>query len=275
MAVKEDLEGDGARPTSAVQPVESVRRALRILVCFTPERPEIGVSDIARALDIHKSTVHRLLATLETEGFVRQLEDGRYALSWKLFDVASRFPASERAHRLVFEALSGLARVTGETAHLAVLDDADVLYVDKVEGSWALRMPSAVGLRLPAHCTALGKVLLAGIPDEQVRQLLTSRELVRLTDRTLTAPALVLEAVERARADGYAIDREEIEYGLLCIAAPVHDHRGATCAAISIAGPVTRLSAELDATIAAVRTAARSLSDGLGPDAAGLATRPR
>lgn len=269
MAVK--AQRREAESSSPAQPVESVRRALRILRSFTPDRPEIGVSEIARALDIHKSTVHRLLGTLESEGFVRQIEDGRYALTWQLFEMASRFPTSERLHRLVFDALSGLARATGETAHLAVLDHEQVLYVDKVEGSRALRMPSAAGLRLPVHCTALGKVLLAGLPREQAWRIVSSRELEPRTPHTLTDPALVIKAVERAGNDGYAIDYEEIEDGLVCIAAPVRDDHGMTHAAVSIAGPVARMSVRLVDTIDRVRSAAGSLSDVLGPDAARIA----
>jgi DNA-binding IclR family transcriptional regulator len=246
---------------------------MRILRCFTPERAEMGVSDIARALEIHKSTVHRLLATLELDGFVRQLEDGRYALSWELFEITSRFPVSERLQRLVFDTLSGLARETGETAHLAVLDRDHVLYVEKVEGSWALRMPSAVGLRLPVHCTALGKILLAGLPPDEVERMLSGRELAALTAHTVTDVASVVEAVERARDAGYAMDCEEIEAGLLCIAAPVRDDHGVTCAAISIAGPVSRMSAGLETTVDVVRNAAGLLSEGLGADARRLATR--
>lgn len=255
------------------RPVESVRRALRILGCFTPDRAEIGVSDLARLLALHKSTVHRLLATLEAEGFVRQLDDGRYTLSWKLFDLTSRFPVSERLQRLVFDALSDLARTTGETAHLGVLDHDHVLYVEKVEGSWALRMPSAVGLRLPVHCTALGKVLLAGLSRDEIEQLLGVRALEPRTPRTLTDRAALHAAVEHARVSHYAIDREEIEDGLLCIAAPVRDDRGVTCAAISIAGPVPRMSSHLDATIDLIRATARSLSENLGADARRLAAR--
>jgi IclR family KDG regulon transcriptional repressor len=252
-------------------PVESVRRALRILRCFTPERPELGVSDIARILGFHKSTTHRLLNTLELEGFVHRVDGGRYALSWTVLVMASSIRASQTVRERVSAHLTELASRTRETAHLAVMDRGEVLYIEKVEGSWSLRMPSAVGNRVPLHCTGLGKVMLAGLPEDEASRLIAGQELDSLTPQTITDPSALAEHIDQVRKQGYALDAEELEEGLVCIAAPVRDEFDVTCAAISIAGPAPRLMGHLNEHIAQVRATADALSVALKPYARTLA----
>jgi IclR family KDG regulon transcriptional repressor len=270
----ERFSGDGspagataARVEAAVQPVESVRRALRVLSCFSTGRPELGVTELARMLGMHKSTIHRLLVTLEAEGFVYQVNSGGYALSWKAFRIGSAATAGEAIREAVLDALRGVVARTGETAHLAVLTEQQVLYVEKVEGSWALRMPSAVGKIVPPHCTALGKVLLAGLDRERAERLIYATEWPKITDHTIVQPRQLLEEVRAVAKRGYAIDHEEIEEGLLCVAGPITDDQGETCAAVSIAGPASRLTRRLDEHIEVVRDACTALSRRLGPEA--------
>lgn len=252
---------------AAVQPVESVRRALRVLNCFSAEQPELGVTELARMLVMHKSTIHRLLVTLEVEGFVYRVGSGAYTLSWKAFRIGSAAAAWEAMRDAVLDGLRGVAERTGETAHLAVLSEQKVLYVEKVDGSWSLRMPSAVGKTLPLNCTALGKVLLAGLEPEAAERIVYATRWPRMTDHTITDPAALLEEVRKAAGQGYAIDHEEIEEGLLCVAAPVKDDRGVTCAALSIAGPASRLDRRLEESIEVVREACAGLSARLGAEA--------
>ena len=254
---------DGAR---SGLPVEAVRRALNILLCFGPGRTEIGVTDVARELGMHKSTVHRLLGTLQSEGFVHQDDNGRYTLTWKVLQLSAAVAAHHGIHDAMLRALEPLTAETGETSHVGVLSDDMVLYVEKVESSHQLRMPSAVGRHVPLHSVALGKVLGAGLDTQTVLRILHRAPLERFTDNTLTEPEDILRALERVREDGYALDDEEIEEGLVCVAAPVRDASGATCAAISIAGPATRVRARLTENIAAVKQACADLSRMLGPD---------
>jgi IclR family KDG regulon transcriptional repressor len=257
-------------------PVEAVRRALRILRCFSVDRPELGISDIARELGMHKSTVHRLLNTLELEGFIHRVDGSRYALSWTLFELGSAVPAWQGIRSSVLRSLEALADATGETAHLSVLEGGQVLYVEKVESANQLRMPSAVGRLVPVHCTALGKVLLAGLGDDEATRLVRKLPLSRFTPNTITDPATVMGEVREVRETGFAVDREEIEEGLMCIAAPVVDETDFTCAAISIAGPASRILARFDEKVTAVKSTAASLSRDLGPHARSLkeACRP-
>lgn len=244
--------------------VESVRRALRILRGFTVETPELGVSDLARMLDMHKSTVHRLLATLELEGFVRQVAGGRYVLGWRLFELGEAVRGWQSARRTVLSHLQSLVDATMETAHLAVLDEGTVLYVEKVESPRPLRMPSSVGKRVPAHCTALGKVFLAGL--ERAQELaLVYRPLERFTANTIVDPDRLRDEIERVRTAGFALDHEEIEEGLMCIAAPVWDDQHITSAAVSISGPVSRVAPRLEQFTKAVLATTQALSRELGP----------
>jgi DNA-binding IclR family transcriptional regulator len=254
----------GGNGAGAAPPVEAVRRALRILSLFEPTSPELGISDVARRLGMHKSTVHRLLATMQAEGFVYQTAGGQYALTWKVLQLSAARSAHRGLREAVLHQLEPLAQQTGETAHLAVLDGRQVLYVEKVESRHQLRMPSAVGRHVPLHATALGKVLAAGLDEATVSQLLFGHKLEAFTPTTLTRPQDVLSELDKVRDRGYAVDNEEIEYGLTCVAAPVLGPQGETCAAISIAGPTSRVAARAEEYAQAVRTACDQLSAALG-----------
>jgi IclR family KDG regulon transcriptional repressor len=257
----------GGAPDRAPPAVESVRRALRVLRCFRLEEPELGVTDIARELGLPKSTVHRLLATLEAEGFVHQLNGSRYVLGWKAFELGAAVWAWNAMRQPVLRRLESLVTITGETGHLGVLDEGEVLYIEKVESPRPLRMPSAVGRRVPVHCTALGKTLLAGVESELAGRLIRDRPLRSFTTNTITEPDTLLREIEQARSQGFAIDREEIEEGLMCVAAPVVDEQGDTSAAISISGPASRITPRLEDQIVAVRETCAALSRDLGPNA--------
>lgn len=247
-------------------PVESVRRALRVLGHFGPEREVLGVTALASALGLHKSTVHRLLLTLEQEGFVRRVDTGQYALTWRLLEIAAAIPVRNEVRDLSLRHLSSLAEKTGESAHLAILFGDEVLYIEKVESPRALRMPSRVGVRVPLHCTALGKVLLAGQSEADVRRILFSAPLAALGPRTVTDPVELLSRIDKVKLQGYAIDYEEIEEGLMCIAAPIRDAGdGEYVAAISIAGPLSRVDTRIEQHVAVLRETAAALSLDLGP----------
>jgi IclR family transcriptional regulator, KDG regulon repressor len=262
---KTSAHGEQAR--TVVPPVEAVRRALGILRCFSLERSELGVSDLARDLGLHKSTIHRLLATLEAEGFVRHADGGGYTLGWAVLELGAAVPVWQGVRQLILDVLTPLVASTGETAHLAVLDGDEVLYLEKVESSQRLRMPSAVGRRVPSYCTGLGKVLLAGLDDGTLAEVVARTSFKALTPHTVTDAATFRRQLAQVRAQGYALDAEELEEGLMCVAAPVMDAAGTTRAAISIAGPTSRIGRHLERHIGAVQAAAKRLSRRLGPHA--------
>jgi IclR family KDG regulon transcriptional repressor len=252
---------DGARYR-----VQVLDRTLRLLDLLAQSDSDLGPTEIGERLALHRSTTHRLLKVLERHQLIRKSQiEGKYGLGIKLFELGSRVVSqSDLASRSqVF--LRRLVDATGETAHVCVLNDAEMVSVANVEGPWTLRTPSTVGRRTPIYCTSVGKVLLAYLPNAEQSHLLDRVKLVRRTKRTITA-RLVLEAeLQVIRRRGFGMDNEEIENGLRCVGAPVFNHRGEIVAAISVAGPVFRVTRQrLPEMIRAVRAAGRDLSRDLG-----------
>lgn len=263
----------GAQPISGAQVVD---RVADILEAFLWLGPELGVSELARAIGLTKATAHRLLASLRNREFVAQdPATRRYRLGMRMWELGAIARASMDWLAEAKPELEVLAAQIGETAHLAVLDDDQVLYVEKVESVHSLRMPSQVGRRLPAHCTGVGKALIAFLPEDRLSAVIAHRGLPRFTAHTITDPVALNAALETIRANGYATDNEEIEEGLRCIGAPVRDHTGAVIAAISIAGPASRLPEDDTPRLAAqVRSAADAISNRLGYPGIRVTHRP-
>ena len=237
-------------------------RALAIIDTLAGERQDFSLMELSGRLQLHKSTVHRLLMILERARFVdREPHTGRYRLGLRLFELGSlaiaRFNIRERARRhlerLVFE--------VDETVHLCVLDAGEVLYVDKIEPSRSVRMASRIGRRNFAHCSAVGKAMLAHLPEREVDEILKQHGLPRLTARTLVTPADLKAELQVTRERGYALDNEEGEEGVRCVAAAILGHNGHPLAALSISAPSFRLPMEkVPAVAVSVCSAARELS---------------
>jgi DNA-binding IclR family transcriptional regulator len=246
-------------------PLRSVNNALSILETFTSDRPELGVTELARALGLGKSTVHRLLSSLSARGYVRKNpHTDRYCLGLKAFEVGSVAAGQHLIRETAASHLRRLSTACRETVHLGVLDDGDVVYIDKIESQQALQMYSRIGRRAPAHCTALGKALLAWEPEDSLERFL-GRRLKAYTPRTLTDQAALRADLGEVRVRGYALDDDEFEVGLRCIAAPVRDHTGRVVASLGIASPAVRLPTEqVPAMAGIVREVAGEVSAALG-----------
>jgi DNA-binding IclR family transcriptional regulator len=258
-------------PDRALAGAQVVDRVVDILEAFTRLGPELGVSDISRALGLKKATTHRLLASLRRRGIVAQdAASRRYRLGMKLWELGQMATTQVDWLDRVRPLLQELTDRVGETSHLAVLNDGQVLYVDKVESTRSLRMPSQVGRRLPAHCTGVGKALIAFLPEEVVRSLVTRRGLASYTPNTITSVVRLEKELAIVRERGYSVDNEEIEEGLVCIGAPVRDHTSHVVAAVSMAGPSSRVRPETiaDHARSVVDIAAR-MSAALGNPASG------
>lgn len=246
--------------------VQVLDRAAAILEALAEEQGDRSLLELSERLELHKSTVHRLLMVLERHRFVEKHADtGRYGLGLKLFELGqkaiARLGLAERARAH----LERLAAELGETAHLCVLDGGDVLYLAKVEPSRTVRVPSTVGRRNPAHCTAVGKTLLAYLPADEVERLLAARGLPSFTKNTIVSATALQRELVSIRARGYAVDDEEIEEGLTCVGAPVRDSSGEVVASISVAGPTFRVpKRRIPALGARVIEAADALSRELG-----------
>jgi IclR family KDG regulon transcriptional repressor len=225
--------------------LSSVANSLRLIRAFSEDRYEIGISDLAKRLGLAKSTVHRLASTLLDQGMLEQnAGDGKYRLGLALFELGTLV---RRKMDFTVEArpfLRTLMEKTGETVHLAILDHDSVLYIITHESKQALRMGSKVGTRVPVHSTAVGKTLLAFQPEAEVARIIALGLPASAPNTIVDAKALQRE-LALVRARNYAVDDEESEVGLRSIAAPVFSHSGNVVAAISIAGPVHRMTRKM------------------------------
>ncbi len=235
------------------------------------EEPELGVTELADRLDLHKSTVHRFLVNLEACGLVeRNRHTARYRLGLRIFELGGLVLQQMNLWEEALPFLEGLVRDTGETGHLAVLDGGEAVYVEKVEARRALRIPSAIGRGYPAHATSLGKVLLASLDPDTCEQLVADRGLIKCAPRTIIDPAALRIELDRVRDNGYAVDDEEYEEGLRCVGAPIVGHTGHVVAAIGIGGPVTRVTpARVSELAQLVIDAANGLSKRMGSEQSG------
>lgn len=219
-----------------------VDRALGILQYLARHPGEHGVRSLSAALDLSPSTVHRLLESLTRSGFVRQnAATEKYTVGAQAVQLGIAALSSFDVTAVAPPSLRSLVAETGESAFLAVLDDGEVVYLFKEEGSRAIRTTARLGSRRPAHCTALGKAFLATMPPAEARAILERKGMAPLTVHTITDLTRMWQELAEVRLRGYAVDREEVELGLLCLAAPVRDYRGQTVAAISMAGPIERM----------------------------------
>ncbi|MGH7819278.1 MAG: IclR family transcriptional regulator, partial [Candidatus Binatia bacterium] len=211
-------------------------------------------------------TVHRLLMVLERHRLVEKIpHSGRYGLGLKLFELGTRAVAQLGLGQRARPYLERLVAEVRETAHLCVLDEGEVLYLEKVEPSRTVRVPSSVGRRNPAHCTAVGKVLLAFLPPAELDAVVRRHALRAFTRNTITSLSALRRELDAVRERGYSVDNEEIEEGLVCVGAPVRDYSGSVVASISIAGPAFRLTkAKIPAVAAKVTRGAGEFSTALG-----------
>jgi DNA-binding IclR family transcriptional regulator len=187
--------------------------------------------------------VHRLLMVLERHRLVdKNPETGRYRLGLKLFELGSKAVGALDLQERVRPHMQRLQRETGETVNFAILDKGEVLYLHKIDSQSYLRIAANVGDRCPAYSTALGKAILASLPEEEAERVLGSMKLQARTPTTLSSMAALKEELRTTRNRGYAIDDEENMEGVRCVAAAVLDHRGNPVAAISVAGPAIRVT---------------------------------
>jgi DNA-binding IclR family transcriptional regulator len=226
----------------------------------------MSLGELTAAIGLHKSTVHRLLMVLEGHRLVDKSSlHGHYRLGMKLFELGSRAVANLNLRERARPRLEWLVSQTGETVHLCVMDRGEMLYIDKLEPERSLRISSTIGKRVGVHCSAVGKAMLACLPERTAREILRQRGMAVRTSHTLTAPDELIADLERTRNRGYALDNEEAEEGVCCVAAPIFDGVGKAIAAISISGPAFRFNQEKRASmIEALRHVTRELSDAMG-----------
>lgn len=225
--------------------VKSVSRALEIIDIVSAHKGGLGVTEIAKQIDINKSSVYRILATMVKYGYIEQDADsGRYKLGYKFLEISTVLLDSIDLRAEARPFLQELEQYTNEVIHLVVYDQGEVVYIEKLEGNETLRMHSKVGKRAPMHCTAVGKAILAYLPVNVASEIIERKGLPYHTEYTITNKDTFLKEIAEVKLSGYALDLQENEYGITCIAVPIFDHLGRAISAISISGPTMRMTEE-------------------------------
>lgn len=224
--------------------IRAVERALDVLMCFSRQTPQLTMTQIAEQVGMHKSTVHRLLGTLERKRFVqRDPATGLYRLGLRLLQMAYLTLEHNDLRRLATPFLRRLVESHRETVDLSVLEDADIIFLEVVESPQRVKLAAAVGQRLPAFATASGKAIMAHMADEAVGRIL-ERGMPAYTPLTPRSVELFYEDLRQAREQGFALSVEEFEDGINAVAAPILDGSGRPLAAVATAGPTYRLTPE-------------------------------
>lgn len=224
--------------------IRAVERALNILLCFSMQTPELSMTQISEMVGLHKSTVHRLLATLERMRFVqRDPVTSMYRPGIRLLQMAYLTLEHNDLSRIAMPFMRHLCELHRETIDLSVLDDGDVVFTEVVESPQRVKLAAAKGQRLPAACTASGKSILAFLPVEKVQAIL-DRGITRFTQYTPCSASEVWEDLAAAKKDGFALSEQELEEGINAVSAPIFDADHRPVASIAIAGPAYRLTRE-------------------------------
>lgn len=225
--------------------VKSAERAVSLLELLASEPNGMAFGDICSGLALPKSSAHALLSTLLRTHFLRfETTSRRYYVGVRAFEVGQAFVQGLDVAREAIPHLQALRDSVNETAQLAILEGIENVYVAKVEAPHHLKLASDVGLRLPAHATALGKVLLSGLSDDEIRNRFRGRVLRRFTEHTIGSVDELLDQVNQVRHVGFSLDEGEHTPGVYCTAVPIRDHTDAVIAAMSVSVPSVRNSPE-------------------------------
>ena len=242
---------------------QSLARAMTVLGLLG-DGPR-SLDELASILEVHKTTVLRLLRTLEADRFVQHDADHRYQLGSRLFELANHALEQRDVRSIARPHLAELNSITGQTVHLATYEAGDVIYIDKFDAQQSVRMYSRIGKPAPLHCTAVGKILISARPEAERAQIARGITYTPFTDRTITTPERYLRELDLVLEQGYAEDREEHESFVNCIGCAVRNGTGDVVAAVSMSVPDMLLDhQQVLAALPEVQRAAAAISEGLG-----------
>lgn len=245
--------------------IQSLERAIDILELLSVNPNGIQVKDISATLDLNKSTVSRMLSTLVARGYAVKNRDGSYKLGLKIVDISSIYLNNLQLKTESLPFLENLRNRTNLIVHLGAYNNEELVYLEKITSFTNLRMYSQIGKKAMLHSTGLGKAVLSTMTDREVENILTTKNLEQLTPKTMTDKNDILRDVKDIRDRGYAIDDEENELGMKCVAAPIFDYRGVSIGAISATGIVDVMTADkIKATIPLVIETAHKISEAMG-----------
>jgi DNA-binding IclR family transcriptional regulator len=225
--------------------IQAVSHALDLLEQFHDEVDELGVTELSKRLKLHKNNVFRLLATLESRNYIEQNKvTENYRLGLKTLELGQTFIKQMGLLRQSRPVLESLVKECNETTYVAILKESHIVYLDVVETDLTVRVVPRVGARLPAYCTAAGKVQIAYMTDEELEDYLPVKEMKRYTARTVTDREELKRHLKVIAEQGYAIDDEEMDIGVKCVGAPIRDYTRRIIGAVSISGPSMRFTDE-------------------------------
>ena len=227
----------------------SVHKTFSILEYFTEQKPDWGVTELANEIGSNKSTIYRFLSDMQQVGILdKHPETEKYSLGLKLFELGSRVKLKAALVEKTHPVLELVANDIKETVHIAVLKNNKVFYVDKVESPLGLKISSQIGSNNPLHATALGKVLMTYQPEVKrqkiLHQIFEESHIPTFTENTITDKASMVKELEQIKKKGYALDKEEFEIGLICLAIPIYNENGEVVASLSASGPANRFKKE-------------------------------
>jgi len=254
------------RPSKKETPlVRAVDHALQLLSCYS-EKEEMGVTELSKRLGLHKNNVFRILATLEFRGYIEQNKKTEgYRLGPKIFELGLIFKYQMGLIKHAKPIMEEIVKRHNETTYLGVLRNIYAIYIDNVETTHMVRVVSRVGSQIPAYATAIGKVQLAYLPSDELERLFKERKLRPLTENTITDKNVLMEELKKVAQEGYALDNEEFEKDVRCVAAPIRDYTRWVVAGLSISGPAFRMTDDvMPDLIETVKWGALQISKSLG-----------
>lgn len=252
-----------------VKSIQSVHHALQLFEVFRTsyKQEEFGVTELSKTLGLHKNNVFRLLATLSACGYIEQNQSSEnYRLGIEIFNLGQKFINKLGFLKLARPFMEKIVAEVQEAVYIGILRDGNVIYLDIVEANHPVRVVSRVGKDVPAYCTSIGKVQLAHSSEEETNKMYMGARLKKYTDYTITSLSELKKHLKEISINDYAIDNQEFEKDVRCIAVPVKDYLGVPVAAISVAGPIYRMSEErlMDEILPVARKYAREISKRLG-----------
>ncbi|GGC83821.1 IclR family transcriptional regulator [Thalassobacillus devorans] len=225
--------------------IQSLDRALKILDLFDERTRELSITEISKKMNLHKSTVHSLLKTLQAHRYISQNEEtGKYMLGLKLFERGNLVVSNLDLRSVARKHLEWLSETTSLTTHLVILDGQEGVYIDKVEGSGVTVFYSRIGRRVPIHTSAVGKALVSSKDNQELKKLLKGYHFTKRTENSIGSEGDFIKEINQVRASGFAVDNEENEVGIVCVSVPIKDYSGKTIAAVSMSTPAASATDE-------------------------------
>jgi DNA-binding IclR family transcriptional regulator len=243
----------------------AVERALILLRYIVDHPVGLSIREVSRELGYSPASVQKLINALNAQGYVVQDNSTeRYHLGPEAVQLGLTALSRLEIRRVAHSHLEALSRESGETVFLGMAHGNHAIYIDKAVSAQPIRMDAPLGVNRPYNCTAVGKVLLAGMPDEEFEELAADGALEQRTERSISETDALRAEIEQVRAQGWARDDEEYAAGVGCVAAPVHDHEGQVIAALTVSGPAERIREKFDHLVAQVKACAAAISEEMG-----------